>query len=368
MNAGSESPPSRHRVLMAIDLLPNGGAERQLTLLASHLPSDWDVHVASFAGGPWADLIVQTGVPLQVFSRRYRWDVGPAWALSRVIREWRPHVVHTWGWMSTAAAILPCRVHKIPLVDGTIRNGRVLVYRGRVQRQFLRFADAVIANSRAGLEAYGVPAHRGYVVHNGFDPARWALCQVDAGKPAFDAVMVARMVPGKDFRCFLDAARLLRGERSRTWKFAVVGSGDDERSLRQEYDDLVQDGTVEFLDGRTEVLPHVKRAAIGVLLTDSRYWAEGCSNAIMEYMACGLPVVCSDGGGNRELVLDGVTGLVLRHNSPEAVAGAVRRLRQDMGLAQSYGESGRKRIREDFNVDFLVKGTLRAYRNAGAGR
>jgi glycosyltransferase involved in cell wall biosynthesis len=352
---------SRYRVLMAIDLLPNGGAERQLTLLASHLPGDWDVHVASFGGGPWADLIVQAGVPLQVLSRRYRWDVRPALGLWRAIGEWQPHLVHTWGWMSTAAAILPCRVHQIPLVDGSIRNGMVLAYRGQVQRQFMRVADAVIANSPAGLEAYGVPEHRGYVVRNGFDPARWALCQVDGGQPAFDAVMVARMVRGKDFRCFLDAARLLRGQHSRTWKFAVVGSGDDEQNLRQEYDDLVEDGTVEFLDGRTEVLPHVKRAAIGVLLTDSRYWAEGVSNAIMEYMACGLPVVCSDSGGNRELVLDGVTGLVLVHNSPEAVAGAVRRLREDTGLAQSYGESGRRRIREEFSVESLVSGTLRVY-------
>jgi glycosyltransferase involved in cell wall biosynthesis len=169
------------------------------------------------------------------------------------------------------------------------------------------------------------------------------------------------MIRGKDFKCFLDAARLLRSQDSRTWKFAVVGYGNDERSLRQEYDELVEDGTVEFLDGRTEVFPHVRRAAIGVLLTDSRYLAEGVSNAIMEYMACGLPVVCSDGGGNRELVADGVTGMVLDRNSPEAVAEAIRRLREDRGLAQSFGEMGRARIREEFSVDSLVNGTLRVY-------
>jgi glycosyltransferase involved in cell wall biosynthesis len=118
---------------------------------------------------------------------------------------------------------------------------------------------------------------------------------------------------------------------------------------------------VEFIDGRAEVLPHVRRAAIGVLLTDARYHAEGVSNAIMEYMACGLPVVCSDSGGNRELVLDGVTGSVLGRNSPEAVAGAVRLLREDGELARSYGEGGRRRIREGFGIDALVNGTLRVY-------
>ena len=352
---------------MATDGLPTGGAERQLALLASHLGSDWDVRVTSFGGGPYVDLLVQAGVPVQVLTRRYRWDIRSVFELWRTIGEWRPHVVHTWGWMSTAAAALPCRVHRVPLVDGSIRCGMVPSYRGRVQRRFVRVADAIIANSRAGLDAYGVGGDCAYVVRNGFDPARWALCQGDGGQPAFDAVMVGRMIRGKDFRCFLDAARQLRSQDSRTWKFAVVGYGDDERNLRQEYDELVEDGTVEFLDGRTEVLPHVRQAAVGVLLTDSRYLAEGVSNAIMEYMACGLPVVCSDGGGNGELVADGVTGMVLSRNSPEAVARAVRRLREDRRLAQSYGERGRRRIREEFGIDSLVNGTLRVYRDVGVG-
>lgn len=353
---------------MVADGLPIGGLERQLTLLASHLGDDWDVRVVSFGAGPSEDGIVQTGVPLQVLSRRYRWDVRPAFGLWRVIRDWHPHVVHTWGWMSTASAILPCRVRRIPLVDGSIRLGMVSAHGGRIHRQLVRLADAAIANSRAGLDAYGVEGDRGYVVRNAFDPARWVLCKGDGDPPAYDAVMVGRMVRGKDFRCFLDAARLLRSHDPRTWRFAAVGSGDDERNLRQEYADLVEDGTVEFVDGSIEVLPHVRRAAAGVLLTDPRYHAEGIANAIMEYMACGLPVVCSDSGGNRELVVDGVTGVVLGRNSPEAVADAVRRLREQGGLARSYGERGRERIREEFGVDSLVNGTLRVYRDVGAGR
>jgi glycosyltransferase involved in cell wall biosynthesis len=365
MSAGQGVSASRRRVLMVADGLPIGGLERQLTLLVSHL-SDWDVRVMTFGGGPSEDGLVQTGVPLEVLRRRYRWDVSPAAGLWRAVREWRPDVVHTWGWMSTAAAVLPCRVHRIPLVDGSIRTGRVPVHAGRIQRRLVRVADAAIANSSAGLAAFGVDGDRGYVVRNAFDPARWALCEAENGRPVFDAVMVGRMVLGKDFRCFLDAARLLRSQDSRAWKFAAVGSGDDEPDLRQEYAELLEDGTVELLDGLTEVLPCVRQAAVGVLLTDPKYLAEGFSNALMEYMACGLPVVCSDGGGNRELVVDGVTGVVLGRYSPEVVAGAVRRLREDGELARSYGEAGRRRIREECGIDSLVNGTLRVYRDVVA--
>jgi glycosyltransferase involved in cell wall biosynthesis len=346
---------------MVADGLPTGGLERQLILLASHLPAEWEVRVASLGAGAYVDMLVETGVPLQVLERRYRMDVRPAAGLWRTIREWRPHVVHTWGWMSTAAAALPCRTYGIPLVDGSIRMGMVTARRSLIQRMLPRFADAAIANSRAGLDAFGVKGHRGHVVRNAFDPDRWALCLGDGAQPAFDAVMVGRMVKGKDFRCFLEAARLLRGQDPGTWRFAVLGAGADEHDLRQDFAELVEDGTVEFFGTLTEVLPHVRRAAVGVLLTDSRHHAEGISNAIMEYMACGLPVICSDGGGNRELVVDGETALVLETNSPQAVAEAIRLLRTDAELARSYGEMGRRRIQEEFTVDSLVNGTLEVY-------
>ena len=350
---------------MAIDGLPNGGAERQLALLASQLQGDFEVRVASIGGGPYVDLIVHSGVPVQVLRRRYRCDVCPGFELWRAIKEWQPDVVHRWGWMSTAAALLPCRANHIPLVDGSVRVGFVPARRGQIEKRLLRLADAVIANSRAGLDAFGIGGEHGYVVLNALDPARWALCQGEDTEPVFDAVMVGRMVRGKDYRCFLDAARILQAQRSRDWRLAVVGSGDDELNLRQEYAKLVEDKTVEFVDGQTEVLPYVRRSAVGVLLTDSRYWAEGISNAIMEYMACGLPVVCSDNGGNRELVVDEVTGLVLRHSDPETVAKAIQRLREDGELARSLGERGRRRIREEFTIDSLVNGTLQVYRDVG---
>jgi glycosyltransferase involved in cell wall biosynthesis len=270
--------------------------------------------------------------------------------------------------MSTAAAILPCRALGIPLVDGSIRSGMLMPRRGRLQAWILRFADAAIANSRAGLEAYGVREERGHVVHNAFDPARWRLCERGGEPPAFDAVMAGRFVRDKDFRSYLDAARLLRNRDPRPWRFAAVGSGDDELRLREEYADLIADGTAVLIDARTEILPVVIRAAVGVLLTDPRYHAEGISNAIMEYMACGLPVVCSDSGGNREIVASGVTGSVLDPATPEAVAAAVRQLRDNPDLAHAYGFAGRERIRQSFAIDSLVNGTIRVYRSVGVGR
>jgi glycosyltransferase involved in cell wall biosynthesis len=231
-----------------------------------------------------------------------------------------------------------------------------------MMRALTAVADVVIANSQAGLDAYGVGPRRGRVVRNGFDPDRWGLCQ--NGHPAerpTTVVMTARMHRAKDYRCFLDAARVLSTEDPDGWRFLAVGSGEERAALLSEYRDLLDLGVVAFPDAGTEVLTLVRQAHIGVLLTDSLFAREGLSNSIMEYMACGLPVVCTDSGGNRELVVEGETGVLVPPGEPDAVIRGLRLLREDRDLANRMGRAGQERIATMFTIESLVKGTIAAY-------
>jgi len=357
------------RVLIVTDGLANGGIERQLTLLVKALPSTWEARIVSLADGVYAPILRDAGFDVSVFARRFRFDVSPVVPLSRLIRTWRPDVVHCFGWMSTAASLAPCRLAGIPIVDATIQDGAVPPRRGPMMRRMTRAADVVIANSQAGLEAFGVDPTKGIVVHNGFDPARWALC--DGGNPPESpttVVMAARMHPHKDYRSFLEAARILSVETPGAWRFLAVGSGDDRGALMADFDDLLHSGVLEFPDGGTEVLGIVRDTHIGVLLTNAALHAEGLPNSIMEYMACGLPVVCTGTGGNPELVLDGESGILVPPADVAAVVGALRTLRRDPERARRMGAAGRERIATVFTVDALVAGTLAAYDRALAGR
>jgi glycosyltransferase involved in cell wall biosynthesis len=350
------------RVLLLVDSLGNGGAERQLALLASSLPPAWERHVWSLGGGPFVEVIRASGVPVRVCARSHRLDPRPALDLWRVLRRWRPDVVHSWGWMATAAAGPACRLLGIPLIDGTVRNGMVPLRRGLANRLSMHWAERVIANSRAGLRAYRLTPARGRVVYNGFDPARLPLCAAASPDPAgpFTAVMTGRMVPEKDYRTFLAAAR----ELSRTggaWRFLAVGDGPDRPLLLRDAGDLASRGVVAFPRPGLEVLTVVREAHAGVLMTDPARHAEGCSNAIMEYMACGLPVVCADSGGNRELVRDGETGFVIPPADTTALAGRLRWLADHPAQARRMGERGRARLLHDFTVDAMVAGTVAVY-------
>lgn len=354
--------PSRHRVLLLTDDLANGGAERQFTMPAKYLPPTWKRRVWSLDDGPFAPVIRADGTPLRIRQRARRLDPTPALDLLRVAHRWKPDVLHAWGWMSAIAAGLVGRILGVPVIDGTIR-GAYVPARGQIaSRLTVRMATRVIANSRAGLVAWGVDERRGRVVYNGFDPDRLSLSgQIEPREDGrYTVVMTGRMQWEKDFRGLLAAARLLTATEPEAWRFILVGNGPDRQALLDEAAPLVSRGIVEFPPPTMEVLPIVRRADAAVLLSASA-GAEGCSNSILEYLARGLPVVCNDSGGNRELVEHGSTGFILPSADPAALAATLRRLRDNPAEAAEMGARGKRRLETAFSVEQMVAGTVAVY-------
>jgi glycosyltransferase involved in cell wall biosynthesis len=227
----------------------------------------------------------------------------------------------------------------------------------------------VVANSRAGLEAWGVGPAKGRVVYNAFDPARWELCEGgderprDAAHP-FTVVMTGRMVAHKDFATVIAAAAELDAAEPGRWRFLLLGDGPERPRLVALAGDLAARGVVALVDPGLEVLPLVREADAGVLMSNEAQHTEGCSNAIMEYMACGLPVVCSSGGGNPELVRDGETGHLVPGGDAAALVARLRELAVDPALARRLGHAGRERLAREFTVERLVTDLERVYREA----
>jgi glycosyltransferase involved in cell wall biosynthesis len=81
----------------------------------------------------------------------------------------------------------------------------------------------------------------------------------------------------------------------------------------------------------------------------------------MEYMACGLPVVCTDCGGNPELVVEGRTGHLIPPSDDELLAVRLRDLRDDPARAQSMGHAGARRLGESFTLQAMVDNCLSIY-------
>lgn len=110
------------------------------------------------------------------------------------------------------------------------------------------------------------------------------------------------------------------------------------------------EGSVRFVGGRTDV-PNLLRAS-DLFVHPSR--EEGFSNAILEAMAAGLPVVACDVGGNPEAVVDGRTGRLVPPRDPERFAGAMVELIADESKRKIFGEAGLRRAAERFSLDRMV--------------
>jgi glycosyltransferase involved in cell wall biosynthesis len=112
-----------------------------------------------------------------------------------------------------------------------------------------------------------------------------------------------------------------------------------------------------------EVMDHYGEADVGVMLS-SPIHGEGLSNSIMEFMACGLPVVCTDQGGNRELVVEGETGFLVPVSDAEALVDRLRRLAGHRDEARAMGAAGRRRIVSEFSVARMCDRAAAIYHEA----
>lgn len=349
------------KILYVIDSLNNGGAERQLALLVKYLPPECERRVFSLGDGQFANIIRSFGIPVDICERKSRFDPRPAFALWHLLIEWKPDVVHSWGWMSSVAAGFSCNVLGIPFIDGTIRTGGLLLRRALGRLFGMLWARRVIANSQAGLNAWKVSPKKGRVVYNGFDPERLTLCDATCEKPEspFIVIMVGRMHPEKDYETFIDAIRLI-AKNEVNCRFIALGQGDLREALLKQAGSLVESGILIFPEPTLEVLPYVKKAHVGVLMT-AKGIHEGISNAIMEYMACGLPVICSEGGGNSELVVNNETGYLIPVRDTNALVDRLLHLRNCPQVAERLGKAGRQRLLDNFSVGKMVQAILQIY-------
>ncbi len=345
------------KILFLIDSLPSGGAERQLSLLLKYLPHDWETRVISLGDGPFLGVLLNQGNVVAVFQRRSRFDLKPIFQLYSDILRFQPAIIHSWGGLCSALVAPLCKAFDFRLIDGTIRMGsRPNRHYWRTRLTFL-LADQIVANSFTGLAANHIPKEKGSVIYNAMDPDRLKLSikKTIAREGVTTVVMTGRISPAKDFPLFFKAARRLGAQETGCWKFIAIGAGNEEdrNNFVMLAGDLTASGVVDLPQAGLEVLPYVREANIGVLLSASSY-KEGVSNSIMEYMACKLPVICTDSGGNRELVIDGETGFIVPEGDVEALIEKLYYLKNHPDIASRMGGESHQRVTSLCSIDRMI--------------
>jgi glycosyltransferase involved in cell wall biosynthesis len=304
----------------------------------------------------------------RLFCTLYRW-----------YRRERPHVVHHFTIKPVIYGSLAARLAGVPRVVNTVTGlgfvfteERLAWLRRLVEWQYrlaLTCAHFTFFQNHDDLALFRArrlinPRKVGLLPGSGVDceffaPA--AITEPASARP-LTFLMVARMLREKGVEEFVEAARRVKRKFPET-RFQLLG-GRDERNPtvvpQIDLDRWQAEGVVTWLGEVPDVRAIVGRVDVVVLPS---YYREGIPRALLEAAAMGKPVITTDTVGCREVVDDGVTGLLVPVKDAEALARAMVHLLHNPALRERMGKAGREKMQHEFDERIVVEKTLQVYQH-----
>ena len=291
--------------------------------------------------------------------------------LARFLRKGRFQIVHAHDLWSNMIGVIAGKLARIPVIITSQRDlshdAWYRTYRRRVLRYLQRHSSMVLANAQAirdGLISEDhLPAGKVGVIYNGVDLDRFHNAKVERESlfPGMTErkliVHVGNMNSDVKGHPVLIAAAAKIAELHSEALFVLVGDGP----MRAEFENQTESAGVKqsvlFLGRRSDVPQILGACDIAVLPS----LAEGLPNAVLEYLAAGLPVVATALGGNLEVIQDGVSGVLIPPHDSVALAAVLVRLLDDPDLASRLAKAGYEHVTSSFSFDRLVAETDQLY-------
>lgn len=288
-------------------------------------------------------------------------------AVRKTISRYDPLLVHCFlpqpSFIGIAAARLrgfhPVIISKRSL----LRRPQAFTGEKWLEKWALKSADRVLGNSTqviGELNGIGIPADRMALIRNGIirlpdrtDVAINALrAELGWPKDAVVLLVLANLIPYKGHAELLHALANQGLSDNPGWCVALAGSGTEQYAshLRQLAAELGIADRVIFMGQRKDGPRLATAANIGVLASHH----EGSSNALLEYMAAGLPVVATAVGGNVDAITDGESGFLVPQGDTSALAAAIDKLIASPEQRHVFGERGKRIFEEHYTIDACV--------------
>jgi glycosyltransferase involved in cell wall biosynthesis len=332
-------------------------------------------HKAVLVAHPDGELFrrASEGPDLVPLAPRNEIDLSTAWKLSRIIRDWKPAIVHAHDPHAVAMAGLalsfaapdpPPRLIAARRVDFHLQGHSFSKWKYRQVDLFVAASHAI----RNILHHDGIDLNRIVVVHDGIDVAKIGrLPTLDLhveywlphGAPVL--VNVGALVAHKGQKHLIEAMPYVLREVPDA-HLVIFGEGELRPALERQVKELRLDKHVLLPGFRDDVLQLMKSADLFVMSSVT----EGLGSTVLDAMAMRLPVVATRAGGIPEAVVPGETGLLVPIRDGRELAGAIVRLLEDPATRRRMGEAGHARVSAEFGVGRMLEGTLAAYRRAVA--
>jgi glycosyltransferase involved in cell wall biosynthesis len=372
----AETPARRHKVLLFIPNLQQGGAERQILELMTKLPPRFETTLCVYEDVVHYRGYLPPGEPRHVLGTRRMGRRGLA-RLVEVLAKERPDVLHSYRDKANFWARLATRQVPVPVVVTAVRSRAMSLLHLLTEWHLSKRSDRVLANSegvrRELIKLARVRPEKIQILHNFIDLEKFRPPSDDERRAArarwgLGSDEIAILLPGRigiqkhQMGLALALGRLARAGRLPAKVRVLLAGRRRDRLYAAILPRLLSllglSGVVTFL-GSVEEMTSLYHAAYALVLPS--LW-EGLPNAVLEAHASGLPAVVSHAANIDRLVLDGESGFEVPTARRAALADALgRMIALSDGERRAMGLRGRAHVAATFGPDRILDETVRLY-------
>lgn len=369
------------KIAFVIDTIdsPTGGTEKQLLLMLEKLDrAKLSPILCVLYTSEWLENHFNL-CPLHLINITSYWHPAALYQFFKFVHFLKVEkidIVHSFFKEGMRIGISAAKLARVQLVIAVRRSQSYWMtnFDLKVTKILNRWVDLIISNSNNtkiwAAEVEGFPADRIEVIHNGIDlepflripseTRRQYHSELKIPEDAAVIGIVANLRPVKAIDVFIRAAHQVQKSNPGA-HFVIVGEGELEESLKQLAEDLGLAGFIHFLGRRQDIPAILSIFDIGVLSSSS----ESFSNTVVEYLAAGLPVVCTDAGGAREAVEDGVNGYVVHASDVSGMARGLQAILNNYEMKRLMGEISLRKAKNFFSLSTMMNKYENIYLSKG---
>lgn len=369
--------PNKHqnRILFFIGSFKGGGKERRLLELLTYLSAKDNYEIMVVVTDPVIDFPAfhKLRVLYKVIPKTWkRNDLTVFYKFYKVCRQFKPHLIHTWGRIQSFYALPAVIAHSIPLVNGQITSAPPHANRWSLNKILdrinFKFSSVILSNSQAGIDAYKPPLKKIKIIYNGISLSRFENLPAPEQMRSkygittpYAVVMVATFSRNKDYKTFFNIAEKITHTRNDI-TFIAVGDNAQGMDFSKPFKERNHKNPRIVFTGRiTDVEAVVNSCTVGVLFSNITKHGEGISNSIIEYMCLSMPVMANDAGGTKEIVHHNVNGYLVTHQTENEIVALITELIDNPDKCRAFGKAGRRLIEQNFLIEKMGEAFEQTY-------
>lgn len=343
------------KIIHFISSLRRAGRERQMFTIYKHSDRDkYKVKILYFndvTPNYLDEFVVKEGELIKIQSTS---NFKRILEVIKILRSEKPDLVYSWGWLESLYSLIAKPLCGFAFINGSVRSGKV-------ERKFwhyyrtilLHLSKNIVANSKAGLKANFL--NRGLVLYNGIDQRFFGTLKLGSEAKEIRSstknpilISVANLVPFKDYFTVFDSLKILKNQGFR-FLYLILGEGKMKAELMARITDLGMDDEIRILGSRINVEEFL--SVSDIFIHSSR--GEGCSNAILEAMAMGLPIIATNVGGTPEIV-SSENGFLFDYKNSSQLVEKLAILLKDESQHKKMSKHSQRLAKDKYSIESMM--------------